>query len=242
MSVQKKILPLLSILILTQNEGRASWWEEGLEAAKGAIEKNKDKVGALVGPGSQALQAGATGAFKGGSFQDFTTNAQAGFETGQKQDEALKKATEFYALQDSTFAQKNAIQTLYQQQEYTAVITIVDQTTDIFTMLANTSDAVKKKNEQKLQQMSQAFNYVNASNIVSVTNSVYTFVKGIAPAGSSTNSMSDADFNKKVIQVVEAKYGDILKQLQSMLQNQGSQNNNNFTPQSQASNNMFMGG
>ena len=95
MSVQKKILPLLSILILTQNEGRASWWEEGLEAAKGAIEKNKDKVGALVGPGSQALQAGATGAFKGGSFQDFTTNAQAGFETGQKQDEALKKEQNF---------------------------------------------------------------------------------------------------------------------------------------------------
>lgn len=239
MSVQKKILPLLSILILTQNEGRANWWETAKKAANSAWTEHNDT---LVGPGLKAVQAAAGGALNGDGIQDLTTNAQAGFQTGQKQDEALKKATEFYALQHSTFAQKNAIQALYQQQEYTAVITIVDQTTDIFTMLANTSDTVKKKNEQKLQQFSQQFYDVNADNIVSVTNSVYTFVKGIAPAGSSTSSMSDADFNKKVLQVVEAKYGAILKQLQSMLQNQGSQNNNYFTPQSQASKNMFMGG
>ncbi len=243
MSIQKKILPFLSILILTQNHGlAANWWDKATTAATGAWNDNKGKIQDLIAPGTQALQAAASGVIQGGNLNNFQQDAQAGFQSGQAQPEALKKATAFYALPTTTFAQKTAIQTLYQGQKYKEIVTIVDQTGEIFTMLARTPDTVKKTNESNLAQMSQAFNNITSDNIVSVTNSVYTFVKGIAPAapaGSSTGSISDADFEKKVLAVVEKKYGPLLEQLQTMVEESTSQTNI-FATQKQPANNMFM--
>ena len=273
MSIQKKILPLFGLLILTQNQGLANWWEAAKntaeKAATSAWNENKGAITTAAqnawqqnqGKVSAAAKAGEGVITDGGNFREAVDKAERTFDTTKSaqtadprglQQQAQAKLTVFSQSPHVTDKQKTALQSLYQQQQYQPVITVIEKTDDVFTMLARTPDAVKKANENNLTQMSQAFNEVTSANILNVTNSVYKFIKGIAPAapaGTSTtgvNSMSEAEFEEEVIETVEKRFGPFLQQVATMMKQvenmmkQSDSQRNISTTQTQPTNNIFM--
>lgn len=236
MVIQKKVLPFLGLFILTHNTMCAGWLDDLEKTAKTAWDKNKVEIQQSVDPAIAAIKNGMQEYNSTKSISDAAKSAQDTFQTdwqktqqqGTIQQQAQQKLTQFTALQHATTAQKTALNGLYQQQQYQAVVTVIDQTNDIFSMLARTSDAIKKQKESDLAQMGVAFSQVTLNNIAMITQNVYNYVKGIAPPAPAAPAMSDADLKAKVLAIVEEKYGDILTSMQNM--------------QTQQSSNMFFNG
>lgn len=254
MSIQKKILPLLGLLALTQNNAVAKWWDAPLSTPTNAWDENKGTFTTAAqnawqqnqGKIAAAAATGAKGIAGGENFSTAVDNAQTTFENTQNpqtattasppadqvglQQQAQAKLTAFKQLPNVTDQQKAALQDLYQQQQYQPVINVIEQTDDVFAMLARTPEATKKTNEATLTKMSQAFSVVTGENITETTENIHTFIKGIAPS----NFMSDADLKQEVLDIVEKKYGPLFQKMAAM-QKLATQ------PQ-QSVPNMFMGG
>jgi hypothetical protein len=236
MVIQKKILPFLGVFVLTHNTMCAGWLDDLQKTATQAWNQNKGQIQQYIDPAKAALQSGLKEYQSTSSIGDAAKTAQSTFQTdvqntqqqGTLQQQAQQKLTQFTALQNATSAQKTALNNLYQQQQYQVVVTVIDQTNDIFAMLGRTSDAIKKQKESDLAQMGVAFSQVTLNNISMVTQNVYNYVKGIAPPAPvvpAAPAMSDADFKAKVLAIVEAKYGALFTSMQNM---QTQQSNNMF--------------
>ncbi|HCU06131.1 MAG TPA: hypothetical protein DIC42_00900 [Holosporales bacterium] len=251
MVIQKKVLPFLGIFVLTHNTICAGWLDDLKQTATKAWDENKGQIQQYVDPAKAALKNGVQEYNSTKSLSDAAKSAQDTFQTdlqktqqqGTIQQQAQQKLTQFTALQHATTAQKTALNGLYQQQQYQAVVTVIDQTNDIFAMLGRTSDAVKKQRESDLAQMGIAFSQVTLNTIATITQNVYTYVKAMAPPAPpapAAPSMTDAELEAKINAIVDKKYGALVKKIQDMSDQQS--NNmffNNPAPASTAPQNMF---
>lgn len=221
----------------------ANWVDDLQKKAESAWNQNKDKLQPYIDSVTKSAQKGYDEYNSTKNIDDSINSAKDEFQTdvqnaqqqstqtqGTIQQQAQQKLTQFTSSQSATSAQKSALNGLYQQQQYQMVVTIIDQTNDIFAMLGRISDAVKKQNENALAQMGDAFSQVTMNNVVTVTNKVYTYVKGIAPPAPvapvptpTVNSMSDADLKKKVLAIVKEEYDKRLQLIEDMQKQQNTQ-------------------
>lgn len=230
----------------------SSLWGNIQNVAKDALNTYgpQGKAAAVAG-----LQKGVSSFVQTRNFDDLKSNFISGAEEGFSQanlkkqvDQLILKFFDDQETPSTTIAQKQAIQNLYNKQQYQQIINVINLTNDIYHMLNQASDEVKNVHQITLAQMGEAIQNVNEGNILIVTQKIHDFVGGIVGAASAqvqSSSLDREDVEKITKEFVENNYGPLLQWVQGQMEREKLQEkaptNNPFLLNNAGANNSTSG-